>query len=449
MCFTVSLLLADGETVAGMDLNFSKAQESILRMTRGREQTAMIVTSGGLIAGYTDMSLVGARADEKLPEYAEILRRVASSNDHDSFRVEMDGRPCVIINHPNSVYQMSADHSVSVQDTEYAEACGREGVVALRDYAGRRMACLSRKADSGFTVVVAERWWDVYGAAVVVTLIFLLLFGFCLVIIISMINRLIRWQEDVNHRLVDAAEAAQSANRAKSQFLSQMSHEIRTPMNAIIGLDVLALRDPDISPRTRGQLEKIDASARHLLSLINDILDMSRIESGRMTLNETEFSFRTFMDQISVIINGQCAEKGLRFACEATGFAEGACFRGDDLKLKQVLINILGNAVKFTEPPGTVSFTVERFRDSEAGRFDAILMDMRMPVMDGLAATRAIRALERPDARTVPIVALTANAFEENVQQCLQAGMNAHLSKPVDVDRLQETLGRLLAEAEA
>ena len=136
MCFTVSVLLADGETVAGMDLNFSKAQESILRMTRGREQTAMIVTSGGLIAGYTDMSLVGARADEKLPEYAEILRRVASSNDHDSFRVEMDGRPCVIINHPNSAYQMSADHSVSVQDTEYAEACGLEGVVALRDYAG-------------------------------------------------------------------------------------------------------------------------------------------------------------------------------------------------------------------------------------------------------------------------------------------------------------------------
>ena len=101
------------------------------------------------------------------------------------------------------------------------------------------------------------------------------------------------------------------------------------------------------------------------------------------------------------------------------------------------------------EDTGTVSFTAERFRDSEAGRFDAILMDMRMPVMDGLAATRAIRALERPDARTVPIVALTANAFEENVQQCLQAGMNAHLSKPVDVDRLQETLGRLLAEAEA
>ena len=86
------------------------------------------------------------------------------------------------------------------------------------------------------------------------------------------------------------------------------------------------------------------------------------------------------------------------------------------------------------------------FAQSDAGRFDAVLMDMRMPVMDGLAATREIRKLDRADARTVPIIALTANAFEEDVQQCLQAGMNAHLSKPVDIDRLKATLGRLIAE---
>lgn len=86
------------------------------------------------------------------------------------------------------------------------------------------------------------------------------------------------------------------------------------------------------------------------------------------------------------------------------------------------------------------------FAHSDAGRFDAVLMDMRMPVMDGLAATREIRKLDRADARTVPIIALTANAFEEDVQQCLQAGMNAHLSKPVDIDQLKATLGRLIAE---
>jgi len=91
---------------------------------------------------------------------------------------------------------------------------------------------------------------------------------------------------------------------------------------------------------------------------------------------------------------------------------------------------------------------VELFAQSEEGRFDAILMDMRMPVMDGLAATRAIRALDRTEAKNVPIIALTANAFEEDVQQCLQAGMNAHLSKPVDIDALMLTLGRLIAKAE-
>ncbi len=152
---------------------------------------------------------------------------------------------------------------------------------------------------------------------------------------------------------------AEESSRAKTSFLSNMSHEIRTPMNAIIGLDNIALKDPKLTPHTREQLEKIGASARHLLGLINDILDMSRIESGRMVLKSGEFSFRDFIDQINVMINGQCVDKGLSFDCHIIGQVDDY-YIGDDMKLKQVLINILGNAVKFTPAPGTVTFTVEQ-----------------------------------------------------------------------------------------
>ncbi len=273
-----------------------------------------------------------------------------------AFLVDSEG---VIINHPNEAYQMGENIGTSIVDTEYAEAYNREGVTAMRDYSSRLMACLSRRTDSGFTVLVANRWWNIYGSVVIVTVVFLLLFGACLVFIVTLINRLIRWQREVNRRLVASAEEAQSANRAKSRFLSQMSHEIRTPMNAIIGLDGIALRDESISPHTREHLEKIGASARHLLVLINDILDMSRIESGRMTLREEPFSFGEFLEQINIIVGGQCEDKGLRFVCNRVEPLDES-FVGDDLKLKQVLINILGNSVKFTDPPGVITFTVEQ-----------------------------------------------------------------------------------------
>ena len=162
-----------------------------------------------------------------------------------------------------------------------------------------------------------------------------------------------------NRALSEALAAAEEANRAKTAFLSNMSHEIRTPMNAIIGLDSLALRNETLPAETREYLVKIGESAHHLLGLINDILDMSRIESGRLIIRKEEFSFRNMLEQINTMVMSQCGEKGLHYECKVIGGVSDY-YIGDDMKLKQVLINILSNAIKFTNAPGSVMLTVER-----------------------------------------------------------------------------------------
>ena len=158
--------------------------------------------------------------------------------------------------------------------------------------------------------------------------------------------------------LQDALASAEHANRAKTAFLSNMSHEIRTPMNAIIGLNNIAMNDPTASDKVKEYLEKIGASAQHLLGIINDILDMSRIESGRMTVKQEEFSFSKGLEQVNTMISGQCRDKGLRYDCRITGRVNDY-YIGDIMKLKQVLINILGNAVKFTPEGGLVRLVIE------------------------------------------------------------------------------------------
>ena len=398
-----------------------------------------------------------------------------------------------------------------------------------------------------------------------------------------------------NEALAEALHAAEEANIAKTAFLSNMSHEIRTPMNAIIGLDNLALNNRELDTQTREFLEKIGESARHLLGLINDVLDMSRIESGKTVLRREEFSLGAMLEQINLMVMSQCREKGLSYECRVLNQMDDR-YIGDDIKLKEVLLNILSNAVKFTDAPGSVTMTAERtalfedqttlrfrirdtgigmdreyipkvfdafsqedssrtnkygstglgmaitkaivemmngridvesekgvgseftvtvtlknaekqetdpdgapempekpradlagrrvllaedvainaeimtdllemeeieaehaengrkavemFAGHEPGYYDAVLMDVRMPEMDGLEAASVIRGLDRADAAVIPIVALTANAFDEDVQRSLQAGMNAHLSKPVEPEQLYRTLGELIYQAE-
>lgn len=165
--------------------------------------------------------------------------------------------------------------------------------------------------------------------------------------------------EEQSRALSDALNVAEEASKAKTAFLSNMSHEIRTPMNAIIALDNIAINDPETPEKTKEYLEKIGGSAEHLLNLINDILDMSRIESGKLTLKNEAFSFQKLLEGINTMFSSQCADKDIDYQCHINGHVDDY-YIGDSMKLKQVLINILGNAVKFTPEGGSVSLNVEK-----------------------------------------------------------------------------------------
>ena len=321
--------------------------------------------------------------------------------------------------------------------------------------------------------------------------------------------------------LGEALHTAKAANEAKSNFLANMSHDIRTPMNAIVGFSVLLGRDAEHPEKVREYTRKISSSSQHLLNLINDILDMSKIESGKTSLNVSEFSGpqavalaeraaaqgrpfhlilldwrlpgmdgleaarrirRTAGPQPPLLVltsfdldearhAGQSMEIDLflpkpfflsrlqRAAAQLLEPEPGpqeapeqeeASLEGlrilaaEDNEINaEILVELLemeGAACQVV-PNGREA--VSLFAASQPGEFDMIFMDVQMPVMDGYDATRAIRGSGHPLADVIPIIAMTANAFEEDVQTALAAGMDAHTAKPIDMSRLRAVISRL------
>ncbi|MDR2029278.1 MAG: response regulator [Treponema sp.] len=393
------------------------------------------------------------------------------------------------------------------------------------------------------------------------------------------------------HLLEKAVQAANRANAYKGDFLARMSHEIRTPMNAIIGMTGIVKKKlapgPSDTEDIQANIRQIEISSKHLLGLLNDILDISKIEAGKIEMSQEAVDMFKLAHTVETIILPRCEEKNITFVTRFE-ITKPAVYQSDSLRLRQVLINLLGNAVKFTPELGRIEFAILEkkrqenktllefivrdngigipaatrevlfkpfeqgggqiskqyggtglglaisrsivqlfggdilvqsregagstfsfalwlspieagenpepsmenaadsltdkrallvddveinrlitknlleftgitideaadglnalsiFQESRENTYDIIYMDIQMPVMDGYAAAAAIRALDRADAKTVPIVALTANAFKDDIDRALDAGMNAHLAKPLEMEKLLEVTFRML-----
>lgn len=392
--------------------------------------------------------------------------------------------------------------------------------------------------------------------------------------------------ESKNLELREAVFQAQKANAAKSSFLSRMSHDIRTPLNGIIGLIKINETHMDDRELVKTNQDKMLVSADHLLSLINDVLQMSKLEDENIEISHEPIDLGEISREVGTIISGRTAEVGIAFEIGKQELPVSYVY-GSPLHIRQIFLNIYGNCIKYNKPHGKVTTTlkclgekngivtyrwtisdtgigmseeflkhifepfvqehsdartvysgtglgmsivkkiidrmngtivviskegegstfvitlpfeiaekpeeipaemdgevniaglhlllaednelnaeiartlledegaittivndgqqaVDIFSRNKPGTFDAILMDIMMPEMDGLSATKAIRALDREDAGTIPIIAMTANAFDEDEKKCMEAGMNAHLVKPLDIQKMKEAVCRYL-----
>lgn len=254
-------------------------------------------------------------------------------------------------------------------------------------------------------------------------------------------------QEIEQERLRIAYQVAERANEAKTTFLLNMSHDIRTPMNAIIGFTALAQTHIENTEQVQDYLAKINTSSTHLLSLINDILDMSRIESGSVKLDEKPVHMPDLLHDLRTMIQGLINAKQLNLYIDTQDVQHEDVIT-DKLRLNQVLINIVGNAIKFTPVGGDIGIeAVNIINEAPEDKYDLVLMDIQMPRMDGYTATREIRTLPNNRKANIPIVAMTANAFDEDRRKAFECGMNGHIVKPINMKEIVKILNEIWGES--
>ena len=235
---------------------------------------------------------------------------------------------------------------------------------------------------------------------------------------------------EVNQELEKAKKAAEEAfhiaeeaNQSKSRFLSNMSHDMRTPMNAIVGFTTLLDNESKNPEKVQEYTKKIAFSSQHLLGLINDVLDMSKIEAGKMKLTLEEENMDEIIENIDALVRTQMVLRRQKFEIIV-----------ELLKMEGAECTVCENG----------QLAVETFTASEENTINLILMDVQMLVMNGYEATKAIRSSGHPMAETIPIIAMTANAFVEDIHDALDAGMDVHVAKPVDMKVLKETVAQVI-----
>ena len=325
------------------------------------EQTGMYCITMSVMVYEDDGKFLGAFAvDFWMDSLIDILGESYGSYVY-SFLVDENG---TILNHPNKAYEMNESGSVNVADTEYGEIHELGKPVTLRDYNGNRVIVnRAQLTGTGFFLYVVTKWWTVYAQSILWIGVSMILLLACIVIINVMINRIIRWQNEVNRKLKASAEYATSAGKAKSQFLAQMSHEIRTPINAVIGMDEMILREAK-EPEILEYATNIQSAGRTLLELINSILDFSKIEEGKMEILPVQYETREMVDYLSNMIEERAVKKGLTFTAKVDETLPKTLF-GDDVRIRQVIVNLLTNAVKYTHE-GSVTLRISgRVEDDE------------------------------------------------------------------------------------